>query len=79
MLVIVYIPLIEEEYDIYIPVIKKVGTIKNLIIKMVEENNDAFINDGCKHLYDKSSGERIAENQFVRHSTIKNGSKLILY
>ena len=46
---------------------------------MVEENNDAFINDGCKHLYDKSSGERIAENQFVRHSTIKNGSKLILY
>ncbi len=79
ILVMVYIPLIEEEYDIYIPVNKRVGTVKNLIIKMVQDINEAFIDDGGKYLYDKVSGNKIDNQQFVRHSTIKNGSKLILY
>lgn len=79
ILVMVYVPMIEEEYDVYIPTIKKVGTIKNLIIKMVEENNDAFVDDGCKYLYDKMTGEKIDEQQFIKYSVIKNGSKLVLY
>ena len=36
ILIIVYVPMIEEEYDIYIPVVKKVGTVKNLIIKIIK-------------------------------------------
>ena len=36
ILVIVYVPMIEKEFDIYIPTVKKIGTIKNLIIKIVE-------------------------------------------
>lgn len=80
ILVIVYIPLIEKEYDIYIPTVKKVGTVKNLIIKIIEEQSEGvFINDNCKSLYDKLSGEKIDDNLFVKESTIKNGSKLILY
>ena len=79
ILVMVYVPMIEEEYDVYIPTIKKVGTIKNLIIKMIEENNDAFVDDGCKYLYDKMTGEKIDEQQFIKYSVIKNGSKLVLY
>ena len=79
ILVMVYVPMIEEEYDVYIPTIKKVGTIKNLIIKMIEENNDAFVDDGCKYLYDKMTGEKIDEQQFIKYSLIKNGSKLVLY
>ena len=79
ILVMVYVPMIEEEYDVYIPKKKKVGTIKNLIIKMVEENNDAFVDDGCKYLYDKMTGEKIDEQQFIKYSVIKNGSKLVLY
>ena len=27
ILVIVYVPLIEKEFDIYIPIVKKVGTV----------------------------------------------------
>ena len=41
--------------------------------------NNTFIDDNCKKLYDKLTGELIDDNQFVRKSTIKNGSKLILY
>lgn len=80
ILVIVYVPMIEKEFDIYIPAVKKVGTVKNLIIKIIEENSDGtFINDNCKNLYDKLSGEKINDQLFVKESIIKNGSKLILY
>ncbi len=80
LLVIVYVPLIEKQIDMYIPVVKKVGTIKNLIIKIIEEESEGtFIDDGSKNLYDKQTGEKIDNNQFVKESIIKNGSKLILY
>ena len=80
LLVIVYVPLIEKEFDMYIPSVKRVGSIKNLIIKIVEEDSDGtFVSDGTKNLYDKLSGNKIDDNQFVKESIIKNGSKLILY
>ena len=80
ILVIVYVPMLEKSFDIYIPIVKKVGTIKNLIIKIVEETSEGtFTDDGSKNLYDKLTGERIDDNQFVKESIIKNGSKLILY
>ncbi len=79
VLVIVSVPMIEKEFDLYIPVVKKVGTIKNLIIKIVEEASEGtFTDDGCKSLYDKVTGERLDEQQFVK-SSIKNGTRLILY
>lgn len=80
LFVMVYVPLIEEEYDIYIPTVKKVGTVKKLIIKIVEEGTDGlFKDDGTRFLYDKLSGDLIDDNQWVRDSVIKNGSKLVLY
>lgn len=80
ILVIVSVPMIEKEYNIYIPQVKKVGTIKNLIIKVVEENSDGiFVNDHTKNLYDKITGEKIDDNQYVKYSKIKNGSRLVLY
>lgn len=80
ILIIVYVPLIDKEYNLYIPITKKVGTVKNLIIKIVEENSDgSFINDNCKNLYDKLTGQKILDNLFVKESGIINGSKLILF
>ncbi len=78
--VVVSVPLIEQEFDMYIPETKKVGSVKNLIIQIVEEQSDYnFVDDGCKYLYDKITGEQINDNEFVRYSKIKNGSRLILY
>ena len=76
LLIMVYVPLIDKEYDVYIPTVKKIGTVKNLIIKMIEENSeDAFVNDGCKFLYDKLTGEKLDDNKFIKYSSIKNGTK----
>ena len=79
ILVFVTIPAIELEINVYIPTAKKIGSIKNLIIEIVEEvSNGIFKNDNCKKLYDKKTGEVLNDREFVRYSNIKNGSKLIL-
>ena len=78
--VIVYVPLIEKEFDLYIPIVKKVGTVKNLIIEAITEATDhTFVSDECTKLFDQATGELIDNNLFVKDSIIKNGSKLILY
>ena len=35
MLVVVYSPLVDKEFDVFIPINKKVGTIKNIIISSI--------------------------------------------
>lgn len=79
ILIVVYIPLIEQEYDIYIPINKKIGTIKNTIIKSIVELSDGNIkNTSDLKLYDKETTNIYDNNIIVKDSGIKNGSKLIL-
>ncbi len=80
ILVVVYVPLLEKKFDVYIPILKKIGTVKSLIISIVEENSDGiFVDDGNKNLYDKITGEILDDNLFVKNSNLTNGSKIILY
>lgn len=80
LLVIIYVPIIEREYNMYIPKVKKIGVIKNMIIDMVEKDSEGtFINDGYKNLYDKSTGKILDDNIYVKNSIICNGTKLLLY
>lgn len=79
ILVLVYIPSIEQEYDIYIPINKKIGTIKQVIINSVVELSDGNIpNIDSLKLYDKDTSNLLDNNTMVKVSGIKNGSKLIL-
>jgi len=79
ILVLVYIPSIEQEYDIYIPINKKIGTIKQVIINSIVELSDGNIpNIDSLKLYDKDTSNLLDNNTMVKVSGIKNGSKLIL-
>ena len=73
ILVTIYIPLLDESYDIFIPVNKKVGTIKKTILESVKnlQNKDYL-------LMNKNDCKVIDENVYVKNSGIQNGSKLIL-
>ena len=79
ILVLVYIPEIEQEYDVYIPINKKIGTIKKYLISSVEEFNDGNVsNIENFKIYDKDSSKMYDNNTYVRDSGIQNGSRLIL-
>ena len=73
ILVTIFIPLLDESYDIFIPVNKKVGTIKNTIIESIKNlQNKNYL------LMNKEDCKIIDENVYVKNSGIQNGSKLIL-
>ncbi len=79
ILIELYIPLIEKNYDIYIPVNKKVGTIKELIEKaLVEITDNAYIIKDSSNFYSKETGQIYDVNQTVRDTDIVNGSRIIL-
>ena len=79
ILVLVYIPEIEQEYDVYIPINKKIGTIKKYLISSIEEFNDGNVsNIENLKLYDKESSMKYNNDTLVKDSGIKNGTKLFL-
>ncbi len=79
-LINVIVPIIELEFDVYIPNNKKVGTIKTHILSAIrEESNNSFnknIND--IRIIDRDSGKEFDNNVLVKDSGIKNGSKIVI-
>ena len=66
ILIELYIPLIEKNYDIYIPVNKKVGTIKELIEKaLVEITDNAYIIKDSSNFFIFFTGQIYDVNQLV--------------
>ena len=73
------IPLIERKYDLFIPINKKVGTIKKLIEEALTELTDnAYIVSEDTNLYSKEDGSIYDVNKTVRDTDLKNGSRVIL-
>jgi len=79
ILVELIIPEIDEKYNIYIPINKKVGNLIVLLNKVIKELSNGIYNGNEKTaLYDKKTGEKYNINSLVRETTIRNGSSLIL-
>ena len=75
----VYIPSIEKEYDIFVPVNKKIGTIKKMIETGITDLTDDVysISDDTK-LYRKDTGNMNDVNVKLIDTDLKNGSRIIL-
>lgn len=79
ILIELYIPLIEKNYDLYIPINKKVGTIKKLIEDgLVDLTDNDYIIKEDTNFYSKETGELYDVNKSVRETDLKNGSRIIL-
>ncbi len=73
------IPIIEKKYDLFIPINKKVGTIKSLLEKaLVELSDGAYLIKSDTNFYNKDDGSIYDVNQNVRDTDLKNGSRIIL-
>ena len=79
VLIKVYVPSIDEEYEMYIPTNEQIKKILDLIVKAVYELSDSNLNLNVKHfLLDPDSSELYLNNQIVRDTNIKNSKKIIL-
>lgn len=79
-LVTVIVPIVELEYDIYIPNNKKIGTIKKIILESLNElSNNSFSKKTDEvRMIDRDSGNEFDNNMYVKDSGIKNGAKIII-
>lgn len=73
------IPLLEKTYDLFIPINKKIGTVKKLIETSLQEltGTDYEIREDT-NFYSKDTGEIYDVNKTVRDTDLKNGSRIIL-
>ena len=74
-----YIPEIEENYEFYIPVNKYVEEVITILNKAVNEISYGVypIKDDLK-LVNRRTGEVYDKGFYVRNTTIKNGTQLVL-
>ena len=79
VLIVVYVPFIEEKYELYIPINKKIGTVKNLIIKSINEMSDNILDKNqVLRLYSNDTGDVLPNNIYVKDCNIVNGTTLVL-
>ena len=79
ILINVVVPDIDEKYDLYIPINKKIGNVIGLLQKAIKELTNGIYegtNKAC--LYNRLTGEKYAVNSIVRETNIRNGTILIL-
>lgn len=79
ILIRLYVPLIEKSYDLYIPINKKLGTIKRLIENgLVELTDNNYTISKETNFFSKDTGKIYNVNETVRDTDLVNGSKIIL-
>ncbi len=78
ILIQLYVPLIEVEYDAFIPINKKVGTIKQLLEKSIAEESSGYVITADTNLYSKETGQVYNVDLVVKDTDLKNGSRIVL-
>ncbi len=78
ILVTVIVPMIEERYDIYIPISKSIKVTRDLLVKTINELSEGHFpkKDNCKIV--SSGGVVFDINSTIKECGIKNGDKIIL-
>lgn len=80
VLVQLSVPDMEESYDIYIPINRKVGNVIGLLSKAVSElTNGVYPISKKTALYNAETGESYFVDSVILDTNIRNGTKLILF
>ena len=79
ILVQLEIPMLEKKIDLFIPINKKIGTIKSLIEKaLVDMSGHSSVVSDKSNIYNKATGEIYNVNESVKNTDLENGSKIVL-
>lgn len=78
ILIVAYVPVLNQEYDCFIPIGKTVGTVKKIILDTIGNLNEIGFNNEVR-FYDKDSGVLYDnDDEYIKNTKLKNGTKLIL-
>ena len=76
ILVSIQIPSIEQNFDLFIPINKKVGTIKRYVVSSMNKLSKGLFNDTHHYMFfDVDTGVKYSNNVYVKDSGMKIGLK----
>lgn len=77
--IILYVPLIEEKYELFIPINRKICDIIELLVRAIDDLVDTnYILANETGLYNKETGKKYDSEVKICNTDIKNGVELIL-
>lgn len=78
VLIELIVPCLDEVYDIYVPINKRVGSVIEFINKsLVDITNGIYTISSNRFLYNQK-GEKYDTNMLIRNTDIRNGSRVVL-
>ena len=79
VLVQLIVPEIEEKYDLFIPINRRIGTVINLLTSSISElSSGLFTKNKKRILYNHNTGYSYSINKLIRETDIRNGTVLVL-
>ena len=79
VLVKLYVPILEQQYDVWIPLNKNVYNIIHLLVKAINEFSDGYYNPTkMPILYNKVTSLPYDLNINIKEANICNGTEIIL-
>ncbi len=79
VLVKLYVPKIEMEYDVLIPINKRINNVIPLLVRAVDELTRGYYHPSHPPmLYDKSNAKQYDLKDTIKSSKIRNGTELIM-
>lgn len=79
VLIQLIVPEIEEKYDLFIPINRRVGTVINLLCKSIYDLSNGLFDDNRKRvLYNHNTGLEYSINKLIRETDIRNSTVLVL-
>lgn len=73
------VPCIEMQFDAYIPINKKIGTLKKYVLSsLMQLSNGAYRQTSSITLIDKETGIIFDNNILIKESSIQNGTKIVI-
>jgi hypothetical protein len=79
VLVKLIIPEIDQEYDVILPINKKIGNIINLLNESIDElSSGELVKSKSNKLYNAITNEKYSPDILLANTNIRNGTILIL-
>lgn len=79
VLVKLYVPIVDESYEVWIPLNKKISDVIIMLSKGVNELKNGFYQpDEMPVLYNRTTGKQYEMDVIVEDSDIKNGTELVM-
>lgn len=78
VLVNIYVPFIEKKYEVFLPAGKKISEITYLIGNSLNDiTGGYYIYKKNERLYNRQTGKEYNSNEYLKYTSIRNGTELV--